>query len=281
MKTEAIIFDLDGTLWDATHGILKTWNIALEQNGNIREPVSYEELSACLGLPMDAIAKKLFPDIAKETQKKVMDDCCRLENEYLTEYGGTLFPALEETLSKLQETYELYIVSNCQCGYIEAFLKAHHLESYFKDIECWGNTNQFKGANIRLLMERNHIKSAVIKRNCRRIITRTEIYTERKQNLLAKLHIRGKTFGCRRIFMGMTEGKKEFAAPCVIIKYLHIRTEIFFNQFAIIPRKTCILRITPVNMGKIPAVNVGNLLLSLPLCYQFISIHRKAYLSEM
>ena len=43
MKTEAIIFDLDGTLWDATHGILKTWNIALEQNGNIREPVSYEE----------------------------------------------------------------------------------------------------------------------------------------------------------------------------------------------------------------------------------------------
>lgn len=161
MKTEAIIFDLDGTLWDATHGILKTWNIALEQNGNIREPVTYEELSACLGLPMDAIAKKLFPDIAKETQKKVMDDCCRLENEYLTEYGGTLFPALEETLSKLQETYELYIVSNCQCGYIEAFLKAHHLESYFKDIECWGNTNQFKGANIRLLMERNHIKNAV------------------------------------------------------------------------------------------------------------------------
>lgn len=161
MKTEAIIFDLDGTLWDASAEILKTWNMAIEQNGNVREPISHEELSACLGLPMDAIADRLFSGMTDTMKTKLMEDCCRLENDYLAEHGATIFPGLEDTLSKLGKKYQLYIVSNCQCGYIESFLKAHHLKTYFKDIECWGNTCQFKGANIRLLMERNHVTNAV------------------------------------------------------------------------------------------------------------------------
>lgn len=161
MKADAIIFDLDGTLWDASFEILKTWNMAIAQNGEIRQPIDHEELSACLGLPMDAIAKKLFANMSELQQKKLMNDCCRLENAYLAEHGARLFPALEETLAKLQKKHTLYIVSNCQCGYIEAFLKAHRLEAYFADTECWGNTGQFKGANIKLLMERNHIQNAV------------------------------------------------------------------------------------------------------------------------
>lgn len=160
-QLQAIIFDLDGTLWDSRKEIQKTWNLAIEQNDNIRKPIDFMELSGCLGLPMDEIARRLFPNVSDAQQKKLMDDCCALENDYLSKHGATLFPSLKETLAALQEKYQLYIVSNCQCGYIEAFLHAHHLESYFNDIECWGNTNHFKGYNIRLLMERNHITNAI------------------------------------------------------------------------------------------------------------------------
>ena len=49
---------------------------------------------------------------------------------------------------------------NCQDGYVPAFLKAHDMGSYFKDIEMSGRTGKDKGHNIRLLMERNGVKNA-------------------------------------------------------------------------------------------------------------------------
>ena len=52
------------------------------------------------------------------------------------------------------------IVSNCQKGYIEAFLAAHGLGDFFEDFECSGRTGFTKGKNIRLVMERNRIKEA-------------------------------------------------------------------------------------------------------------------------
>ena len=54
-----------------------------------------------------------------------MDEMCSYENEYLSIHGGTLYPGLEDTLKELKKNYRLFIVSNCQSGYIEAFLHAH------------------------------------------------------------------------------------------------------------------------------------------------------------
>ena len=62
---------------------------------------------------------------------------------------------------ELAKTYDLYIVSNCQCGYIEQFLRKTQLEAYIKDIECFGNTGKNKGENIRLLVKRNSLKAPV------------------------------------------------------------------------------------------------------------------------
>ena len=43
----------------------------------------------------------------------------------------------------------LYIVSNYQSGYIEAFLEHYSIEKYFKDYECSGNTGLSKEKNIK------------------------------------------------------------------------------------------------------------------------------------
>lgn len=159
---EAIIFDLDGTMWNALDGIRKTWNQVVENNPEYRkEPISSEELEECLGLPMTDIAEKLFSGTTAEQQQRLMDECCEVENAYLSEHGGILYPKLEETLAELKKNYKLFVVSNCQKGYIESFIKAHNLADYFDDIECWGNNLYSKGENNKLIMERNGVTRAV------------------------------------------------------------------------------------------------------------------------
>ena len=61
----------------------------------------------------------------------------------------------------LSQNYAVCIVSNCQKGYIELFLKKTGLENAITDFECFGNTGLSKGENIRLLMERAQITDAV------------------------------------------------------------------------------------------------------------------------
>ncbi len=159
---EAIIFDLDGTMWNALDGIHLTWNQVVANHSDYRkEPISFEELEGCLGLPMTEIAARLFPSTTAEQQQALMDECCTKENDYLAEHGGILYPRLEETLLKLKKSYQLFVVSNCQPGYIESFIKAHKLEKCFDDIECWGNNLLPKGENNKLIMERNKVTRAV------------------------------------------------------------------------------------------------------------------------
>ena len=155
---DSIIFDLDGTLWDSTVPICESWNVVLKRHAEIkRPPVTINELGECMGLPMYDIAAKLFPLESKEVQTAIMDELCAYENEYLSEHGARLFDGLENVLSLLSKRYRLFIVSNCQDGYIEAFLKAHRLAKYFDDTECWGRTRTCKGESNKILIKRNNL----------------------------------------------------------------------------------------------------------------------------
>jgi phosphoglycolate phosphatase len=159
---DSIIFDLDGTLWNATENIMNAWNEILEKHPEVnREKLKMSEMRACMGLVMYDIAEKLMPDLEKKSRNLLMDEMCAHENEYLAQHGGILFPDLEKTLGKLQKKYKLYIVSNCQDGYIEAFLSAHRLSKYFSDTECWGRTRKTKGESNKILIARNELKNPV------------------------------------------------------------------------------------------------------------------------
>lgn len=74
---------------------------------------------------------------------------------------GNIYTNSINTIKELSKDYDLFIVSNCQSGYIEAFLKYFNLQSFFKDYECSGNTNLSKEHNIKLLMKRNNITQSI------------------------------------------------------------------------------------------------------------------------
>ena len=95
-------------------------------------------------------------------QETILEKCCVYEEEALEENQQDIcYPDVREVIKQLAKTYDLYIVSNCQCGYIEQFLRKTQLEAYIKDIECFGNTGKNKGENIRLLVKRNSLKAPV------------------------------------------------------------------------------------------------------------------------
>lgn len=161
MEKKAVIFDLDGTLWDATERIRETWNGVFARTPGVELRMTRADVCGLMGKTMWEIGETLFPRLSREESQAILDACSEAEIACLRERGAILYDGLEDTLRALSERYGLYIVSNCQCGYIETFLHAHRLERYFADIEMSGRTGWPKGDNIRLLMERNQITRAV------------------------------------------------------------------------------------------------------------------------
>lgn len=158
---DSIIFDLDGTLWDPTEVVVKAWNNVLYKHEEINREITKEELAAVMGLQVKEIGKKLFPELKEDLQQDILNKCCEVECEYLGRQGGRLYDRVEEVLESLSHKYKLFIVSNCQDGYIETFYHYHKLDKYFSDFENPGRTGLSKGENIKLIMKRNNLLKPV------------------------------------------------------------------------------------------------------------------------
>lgn len=159
-KKFAIGFDLDGTLWNSLEAVSYSWKEAVKDIPDAQAPTD-EMIAGVMGMPPREIAINLFPYLDEKRAMEVFDICTRFEIDHVAKVGGVLFDGLEETLKYLSSKYPLYIVSNCQKGYIEAFLSYHGLAKYFADTENAENTGLSKGKNIRLVMERNGFEDTV------------------------------------------------------------------------------------------------------------------------
>lgn len=161
MSKKGIIFDLDGTLWDASKQVVPAWNIVLKRHSELDKQITIADMQGFMGKTIDNIAKIMLPDMPLDESLKIMKECCDEEQVYLGQHGGILYNKLEDRLKLLKENYSLFIVSNCQDGYVQAFLNYHKLWDYFDDIEMSGRTGKCKGENIKIIIERNKLDKAV------------------------------------------------------------------------------------------------------------------------
>ena len=151
-----VLFDLDGTLWDSSVQVAESWNIVIEQELGKANALTPKDILSYMGLTMTEIADIHFGFLPEDKRYDLSHKCEVFENGYIAEHGGRLFEGVEETLAKLSEAgVKMAVVSNCQEGYVKAFLDSMDMWKYFCDYEEWGRTFLSKAENIRLVMERN------------------------------------------------------------------------------------------------------------------------------
>lgn len=156
-KYDALIFDLDGTLWNAIAGVTEGWKAVFAK---YQLPISIEEkdIASIMGLTVEEIAKKFFPTF---NGIEIIKECCKVELDYLNIHNVYFYPQLKKTLHQLAKEYKLCIVSNCMAGYIEKFLEIGKLEKYFCDFENSERTGLSKKENILLVKKRNHFQNVL------------------------------------------------------------------------------------------------------------------------
>ena len=162
MKYDAVILDVDGTLWDSTPVVADVWTRAVRESGFPGWSITGDGLKQYFGKTMDVIAAEMLPEATKEQQLSVMEKCCAYEHEGLEATDLDLcYPLVRETIKSLSQKLPVAIVSNCQAGYIELFMKKNNLTEYITDTLCFGDNDHGKADNIRILADRCGFKNPV------------------------------------------------------------------------------------------------------------------------
>ncbi len=160
-KFDSIIFDLDGTLWDSTGNVAVAWQDAIATVDYVDEVMTREKIRPITGLAYNVIFDTLFSHLDIEKRAELMGLCAKSELETLHTKGGELYPSLDETLGYLARRYKLFIVSNCQSGYIEVFLKLSNVGHYFSGHQCYGTKGNPKAENIKDIVNDYELRAPV------------------------------------------------------------------------------------------------------------------------
>jgi phosphoglycolate phosphatase len=159
---DSVVFDLDGTLWDTCATCAVGWNNVLRRNRIAFREITAEDIRGIMGLPHDECVRRIFVGLPAHQLALLTTETASEDNRIVAEMGGTLYPGVEDGIARLSRRLPLFIVSNCQSGYIETFLGKNGMAKHFRDFECWGNTGLSKAGNLKQIVDRNALASPVL-----------------------------------------------------------------------------------------------------------------------
>ena len=159
-KNNAVIFDLDGTLWEVIDSTLYSVN-EIANKYDLGE-VKRETICKVFGLNKEESAKLYFPFLELTESVKLMDEIAVINIKNLKQNGGNIYPHLKEVLTELKNQYKLFIVSNtAEMDYIEAFLTSSGTKNFFNDYIASSKLKIYKGDAIKKIIKDNNIKKAI------------------------------------------------------------------------------------------------------------------------
>jgi phosphoglycolate phosphatase len=159
---DSVVFDLDGTLWDTCAACAVGWNRVLNRHRIPFRTITAEDVRGVAGKPHDLCIQQVFHELDPAAVAILTEETASEDNQAIAELGGNLYPGVKQGLAELAAALPLFIVSNCQAGYIELFLEQSGLGALFQDVECWGNTGLSKADNLQRLIDRNRLAAPIL-----------------------------------------------------------------------------------------------------------------------
>jgi phosphoglycolate phosphatase len=156
INPDSLIFDMDGTLWDAVDSYVQSWNEGAKIE-NIDRVFTRKDLDHVMGWERGKVLPYFFPDKTSEERERIYETINQCRAKIIPKQGGVLYEGVREGIIKLASKYKLFIVSNCPKGLIVEFMKWAGLQEYFIDEMAHGVNSQPKCHNIRLLMDKHNL----------------------------------------------------------------------------------------------------------------------------
>ncbi|WP_051959833.1 HAD family hydrolase [Sphingobacterium sp. ML3W] len=188
-QVDSILFDLDGTLWNAAVLYAKAWTVALQQHG-IDTIIDEEDIAGLIGLEQSFVIRSLIPAFYLN-KASIIVAAVEVETERLIQTeGAPLYKRVKEGLEELHQRYPLFIVSNCDKNVVKLFLKYHGLELLFVDHRTHGENHKSKFENI---------EDLIVKYNLKKSVYVGDTLSDQKQSELAKIPFVHVNYGFGRL----------------------------------------------------------------------------------
>lgn len=159
-KTDALIFDMDGTLWDAVDSYCEVWNECFRAFG-VERVVMRRELVECMGLPLDEIYRRIAGDSPVISPEAYLPRLEQLEKEMMPRLGGKPYPHMRECMEQLSEHYAVFLLSNCGVNGLTDMMRHTGITPFVTEAVTFGATQRPKNENMRMLCDKYGLKQAV------------------------------------------------------------------------------------------------------------------------
>lgn len=166
IKPQAMIFDMDGTLFQTETLLLpayhKLFDILREEGHHEGETPAEELILGCLGMLLEDIWKKVIPDASPAAHNRANELLLQLELEGLSNEAAVLYPEVKETLEELHRRgVRLFVASNGLEDYVKGIAQARGLMPLFEGVYSAGeHETATKVDLVRLLLDQHDIKDA-------------------------------------------------------------------------------------------------------------------------
>lgn len=159
-KPDSLIFDMDGTLWDAADTYVASWNEGLK-NENVDRTISRADLSHMMGWEKRKVLEHVMPEFDEEKQERIFKSINEVRAELIPQMGGILYEGVKDGLKQLATRYKLFIVSNCPENLIKQFIEWADIEHLITDEMAHGVNSKPKHYNIKFLIDKHNLKNPV------------------------------------------------------------------------------------------------------------------------